>query len=312
MRVLDKFKEYIWLVNTIHKAQRITFEEIQAKWLDTDMSGGIEYAKSTFHRHKDAIQDIFGLNIECDRKDGYKYFIENTYVLQEDSIQNWMLNTLSVNNIISENLTLQDRIVLENIPCEQHLQLLIMAMKKKVRVNVTYLKYGAQQPSHSDFEPYCIKLFERRWYVLGHFHRDATLEKEERDYFALFSFDRIVDISISNIKFELRPHFDAKTYFAEYWGVLIDNAIPIEHIVLRAYGMQSNYLRDLPLHSTQTEINTHDTYADFSLHLRPTSDFISKLMSMGKHIKILEPIYLVKQIQLQLQEACKLYDTLIR
>ena len=52
------FKEYIWLVNTIHQAKRITFDEINQKWLKTEMSGGVELARSTFNRHKGAIEDI--------------------------------------------------------------------------------------------------------------------------------------------------------------------------------------------------------------------------------------------------------------
>lgn len=64
------------------------------------MSGGVEFARSTFNRHKDAIQDIFGIYIECDRKDGYKYYIGNENVLQEDSVQNWIISTMSVYNIM--------------------------------------------------------------------------------------------------------------------------------------------------------------------------------------------------------------------
>lgn len=73
MRTQVKFKEYIWLVNTINKARAISFADIQKKWLETDMSEGIELARSTFNRHKDAIEDIFGIYIECNRKNGYKY-----------------------------------------------------------------------------------------------------------------------------------------------------------------------------------------------------------------------------------------------
>ena len=64
------------------------------------MSWGVEFARSTFNRHKDTIQDIFGIYIECDRKDGYKYYIGNENVLQEDSVQNWIISTMSVNNIM--------------------------------------------------------------------------------------------------------------------------------------------------------------------------------------------------------------------
>ncbi|MBR5743994.1 MAG: WYL domain-containing protein, partial [Muribaculaceae bacterium] len=99
MKIPALFKEYIWLVNTIRRAKRISLAEINEKWIDTDMSGGVPFARTTFNRHKDAIEDIFGIYIDCDRRDGYKYFIGNEYVLREDSVQNWMLSTLSVNNM---------------------------------------------------------------------------------------------------------------------------------------------------------------------------------------------------------------------
>lgn len=101
------FKEYIWLVKTISKARRISFAEINERWINTEMSDGIPMARATFNRHKDAIEDIFGIIIDCDRQNGYKYYIDNENVLREDSVQNWMLSTLSVNNIISESLSLQ-------------------------------------------------------------------------------------------------------------------------------------------------------------------------------------------------------------
>ena len=33
------FKEYIWLVNTIYQARKITLININKKWLKTEMSG---------------------------------------------------------------------------------------------------------------------------------------------------------------------------------------------------------------------------------------------------------------------------------
>ena len=55
------FKEYIWLVNTINHSGNITLNDINKKWLKTEMSGGVELARSTFNRHKVAIADILGL-----------------------------------------------------------------------------------------------------------------------------------------------------------------------------------------------------------------------------------------------------------
>lgn len=307
MKVPETFREYIWLLNTIRKASRITFEKIQEKWLDTELSGGVDLAKSTFHRHRDAIADIFGIYIECDKKNGYKYYIGNDSVLCDDTVQNWMLNTLTVNNVVSESLAIQDRILLESIPADDYLQTVIDAMKSKVRIAVKYRKYGADELSSVEFEPYCIKLSGRRWYILGHFHRDATSDKEERDYFAVYSFDRIIEIRKTNINFEVNPDFDAKAFFDECYGVVVGDGTPVKHIVIRAYGNQRYYLRDLPLHATQKEIAQGQDYADFSLDIRPTADFVGHLMSLGKYVKVLKPLSLIDDIRQKLQEAADQY-----
>ena len=44
MTTYTKFKEYIWLVNTIYHAKAITFADINRKWLQTDMSEGTPFS----------------------------------------------------------------------------------------------------------------------------------------------------------------------------------------------------------------------------------------------------------------------------
>ena len=118
-----------------------------------------------------------------------------------------------MNNVISESLSLQNRILLQQVPYEgEYLKMVMDAMKKSVRIAVEYRKYGTDKPNHLNFEPYCIKLFKQRWYILGHFHRDATEEKPESDYFGVFSFDRILEMSLTDIKFKIDPDFDAQEW----------------------------------------------------------------------------------------------------
>ena len=101
-------------------------------------------------RHKDAIEDMFGIYIECDKKNGYKYYIGNDHVLENDSVQNWLLSTLSVNSIISESLSMQKRILLQSAPAEDgYLRMVIEAMKRSVRIAVDYRKYGTEIPGIS-------------------------------------------------------------------------------------------------------------------------------------------------------------------
>ena len=135
------------------------------------MSEGLPIARSTFNRHRDAILDMFGVIIECDKKDGFRYYIYNSEVLEEDTIQNWMLSTLSVNSILFESKGVSERILLEQIPSNgNNLNKIIDAMKRSVRIEVGYRKYGSSESTSSmTLEPYFVKLFSKRWYVLVKF-----------------------------------------------------------------------------------------------------------------------------------------------
>ena len=308
MKVPAKFKEYIWLVNTIRKYKRITFAEINEKWLETEMSEGVELARSTFNRHKDAIEDIFGIYIDCDRNNGYKYYIGNANVLHEDSVQNWMLSTLSVSNIISESMALKDRIKLESVPCDDYIEMVIEAMKKGVRIAVKYRKYGSDKFSNLNFEPYCLKMFMQRWYVLGHFFRAATPEKEGADYYGVFSFDRILEMEITDIPFVVKDEFDAQEYFSECMGVIAGDGTKVVKVVIRAFGEERYYLRDLPLHQSQKEIGQGEDFADFEYYIRPTIDFRMAIIARGCHVKVLEPESLIEEIRKEHKDALQLYE----
>ena len=309
MRTQAKFKEYIWLVNTINKARAISFADIQKKWLETDMSEGIELARSTFNRHKDAIEDIFGIYIECNRKKGYKYSIGNPEALESDSIQNWMLATLASNNIISECVSLQDRIVLETVPYEgENLKLILDAMKRNIKITILYKRYGNTDAKSYTIEPYCIKLHKQRWYVLGHFHYTEAETQEVKDYYALFSLDRIKSIESTDTKFEIAQDFNAQDYFKEYYGVLIGDGTAVERIRFRAYDYELYRVKDLPLHSTQKTIAKGDNYMDFEITMRPTVDFFGYLMSRGSQLRILSPEWLAEQIHDLHRDAMRMYE----
>lgn len=300
MKTYTLFKEYIWLVNTIHSARKISLEEINERWKDTEMSEGIGISRSTFNRHKSAIEDMFGIYIECDKKDSFKYFIGNQEVLDEDSIQNWMLSTLSVNNVLSESKSVSDRIVLESIPSTgDNLHRFIEAMKMSVRIQVIYRRYGTTSESSFTIEPYMVKLFNKRWYALVKF--------ADSQGFFILSFDRILQLSLTNEHFEYNKEFDASAYFSECYGILRDVNIAVDKVVVRAFGREVFYLRDLPLHHSQKEIDTTDEYADFELKLRPTGDFFSQLLSRGSAIKVIEPQWVADEIKKLHQESAALY-----
>lgn len=302
MKTPALFKEYIWLVNTIYRAKRISLAEINDKWQRTEMSEGMSLSRTTFNRHKDAIEDIFGIYIDCDRKDGYRYYIGNEEVLHENSVQNWMLSTLTVNNLISESMSIQNRIVLENIPSEgEHLEQVIHAMKENKRITIRYKRYQSPEARTFLLSPYCIKLFRQRWYLLGQFDDGG---------FAMFSFDRMEEVAITDETFKMDGDFDASEFFGECYGVVIGDGSQPVRIVLRAFGMERFYLRDLPLHHTQKELQCDEKqdFADFELVVRPTTDFKGQLLSRGAWLKVLEPQWLADEMRQWHEDSARIYQ----
>ena len=302
MKAYALFQQYIWLVNTIHRFGRLTLEEINRRWLDTELSEGVPIARSTFNRHRDAILDMFGIIIDCDKKDGFRYYIDNEEVLEEDSIQNWMLSTLSVNSILSESKAVQKRILLESIPSDgEDLHKFIEAMKRGVRVKVNYRRYGGQgYGSPMKLDPFFVRLFNKRWYALVKFPEPTGL------LFTL-AFDRIISLDVTDEKFDYPKDFDPTTWLRDCYGIVRDPEVPVETVVIRAFGKEANYLRDLPLHHSQEEVETTDAYSDFSLTLSPTADFFSPLLSRGAAIKVLSPQWLADEIKQLHHAAVELY-----
>ena len=245
-------------------------------------------ARATFNRHKDAIEDIFGIYIECDRQNGYKYFIGNEEVLREDSIQNWILSTLSVGNMVEESQSLHNRILLEHVPSGgEKLRQVIKAMKESRMISLTYRRYGSSGNASYTLAPYCVKLFRQRWYLVARF---------ESGMFSTFSFDRMEKVKLLDEKFKIDEDFDAAEFFSDSYGIVVDDRMDPERIVLRAYGYERYYLRDLPLHHSQREIAFTNDYCDFELTLLPTSDFKAQLLSRGQWIEVLEPQSLADEV----------------
>ena len=297
MKASILFKQYVWLVDTIRRAGRITLREINERWLRTEMSEGIPYSRTTFRRHREEVEEMFGIIIDCDNEN--RYFIDDPSLMSNDSVPRWMLSTLAVSNIVSEARGLHDRILLESIPSEsEHLQRVIEAMRNSHRISITYRRYGDEKPSVWRVEPYCIKLFRRRWYLLGRF---------ENGGFITLSFDRMLEISVTDETFKMDRNFDAQTYFSDYFGVMTDDSLPIERIILRAYGNEPYYLRDLPLHPSQREVGTGENFTDFEVCLHPTRDFLAYILSRGGWVQVISPDNIVLEIKQMLNATEEKY-----
>lgn len=272
------FQQYIWIINTLRQYKKLSLEELNNLWQNDDVNGGAPLSRTTFNRHKDSILDMFGIIIECTTFPGYKYYIANPEVLGDDSIEGWLFSTLTVSTVLSDSVSLRERILLENVPAgEEFLQTIIQALKANRKLLITYQRFGQDSYEKTIF-PYALKLFHQRWYLLAFTGR----------HYATYSLDRMLSVSLTEETFERPDDFSPEAYFSEYYGILTDDT-PMAHVVIRTYGSTPNYLRTLPLHASQKELQITEEYTDFSLDIRPTADFINTLLSHSDGLEVLEP-----------------------
>ena len=299
MRNTDTFRQYIWLVNTLQRRQKISFEHIQKLWVENDVNDGRPLSRTTFYRLRQAIEDMFGIRIECDNR--HQYYISNPETLCDNSTQTWMFQTLTVNNILLDGLSIKDRLLLEDVPAGlEHLEAIISAIKNHHKMIMHYKKFTDSEPYSTTIDPYCLKLFHQRWYLLGRSER-------KNGVMAIYALDRITKLTETDQSIQIDNDFDVSTFFNYYFGVFIGEKAKPTRIVLRAYGKMTSLLRTLPLHHSQKEIAKTDTFSDFEYYLIPTFDFRQAILKEGHDLEVLKPLSLRKKIHEELIYTLKRY-----
>lgn len=278
----DNYNRYLWILYTLVRYKRLSFDELNYKWINSYISGGNPLNKRTFHKYKKAIEDMFGVNILCENCGSYMYYIEDTALLENDRLHKWMLNSFSVENLVHEGHWLKDRILLEEIPEGfVFLENVIRAIKDSYAIKIHYRPFYDDEVSVYHVSPYCMRLHHRRWYVLGFFKELGGIRH--------FALDRTEDMEITEEKFEYPSDFSPHEYYKNSIGIWTDSSKVPERIVLRAYGQQAKYFRTLPFHHSQKEICTADEYSDFEYKLCITTDLVMELLSKGSRIEVIEP-----------------------
>lgn len=287
-----QFKHYVWIVNTLRKRRRLTLSELNELWVSDEVAEGNPLPRSSFNKYRDAILDMFGLIIDCDST--YHYYISNPGEVDEDQTKQWMLSMLTTGLTLSGSSAIKDSVILENVPAGfEFLPVILQAIRQTRTIMMGYQKFGFE-PYTKPVDPYAVKLFRQRWYLLA----------DNGERMSVYSFDRMQSAALTDQRFARPKDFSPEDYFAEYFGVMTDGT-PLEHVVLRAYGKMANLLRTLPLHASQRELESGEGYTDYALDIRPSIDFVSELLSKIDGLDVLEPLSLKEKISRILNDALK-------
>jgi len=275
-----KIRSCLWLVSLLQKRGKLDFQEISGYWQQNiDLSDGNPLPKRTYHDYLDYIQDVFGIIIACQRKGGYKWYIEYE---DEDKkeLTGWLLSNFTLGQLANAAQDVRDRVLLAAAPWGmEYFSLIVDALRNHCCLKGTYHKFDAEA-YHCHLRPYALKMFEGRWYVLA-----LKDDEEQLKTFALDRFEGEMTL-LPDETFTPPEDFDAAEFFANCYGIFTGTGeVPL--IKLHAEGTEVNYLLTKPLHPSQRQDPRDPSI--FTVQCYPTQDLIYAILSHGRKLTVLEP-----------------------
>ena len=280
--------------------KQMTFEEISRRWQLSNIGDGRSIPLRTFHQHRTAVEELFGVEIRCNTSNGYKYYIANPEVLKNDKTRKWLLNSFSLSNMITAGHNMKDRILFEDIPHgTEYLQTIIDAMQQSKELAIDYQPFYGHRASYT-IQPYAMKAYHQRWYVLGYI--------KELNAIRNIALDRLLEMTITEETFSFPEDFNAEKYYENTVGIFVNDDLSPVKVKLKAYGYQIEYLRSLPLHKSQREtLSKYGEFCVFEYKLCLTPELSSQILAMGENVEVLEPQELREEVKRRLEESILRY-----
>lgn len=301
-----QYNKYIWLVDTIRSAGKITRAEIDRRWSQAHINERHEsrFPERSFFRCLNDIQLLFDIDIKCQRSPyGGQYYIADSD--SNSQTKQWLLSQFAMSQSLDESRELRDQILYEPIPAgTEYLTTIVDAMRDHKMLHVSHLRFDSTEPPHVFLlAPLCLKVFKQRWYVLGFVEELDDKHHTPKDEPRIYALDRVQHVELTERTFKQPKRFNPKAYFSGYYGVFCGKQYTPETIQARVIPLAAKYLRSLPLHHSQKEVEP----CVFEWHIAPTLDFIQQLRTYGSELEILKPLSLREQFKTELEKQLELY-----
>jgi len=258
----------------------------------------VGFSKRTFQRDVREIRNIFGVDIEYSK-------ILKGYFVRQNEMENMnfqrmveafdMFNSLNLARDAAPFIHVEKR----RPQGTENLYGLLHAIKSKVQVKFSYQKFWEDEISWRKAEPYALKEFKNRWYLLA--------KQSDKRMVKTFALDRLTNLEITNLSFESREPYNIEQSFRYCFGIISPNNEDPQEIILSFNPFQGKYIKSLPLHETQTILVDNQDELRIKLTLYLTHDLMMELLSYGDNMKVIEPQALVAQIKTAHEKAYEQY-----
>ena len=242
-------------------------------------------SKRTFQREIKNILTIYNIEVIYDSF-SEKYMIVEDFSKPEQKL---LLEKIDLYSAFNAKISLSDKIDFEqnNSKGTQFLKEILQAIENKNPLKFSYQKFYESEIESRRLEPYLLKEYKSRWYVIG--------MDSQKESLRTFSLDRVKELQVLDGKFQL-PEIEAKAHFENVLGIIGPNNSKAEKITITVTQFQAKYLKSLPWHHSQQLVSENETEASFTFYLVPTYDFEVQLLSLGSSLISIEPEDVKKKV----------------
>lgn len=313
----DYLRRHIWILSELYQNPKgLTYKEFEERWERSSQNVlGTSLPKRTFQDCLRAIEETFDIDISSDARNGYRYRIVQRDWLENDRVKDWLLSAFAVNGLLQDSRGLRERVMYEDIPSgNDYLLEVLKAMRENHVLAMTYQDYFDKEPRDILLEPYCVRVFRQRWYVVGVMENEPKGEEPteltNQGHIRRYALDRVVKLESTDVTFKMPRDFSVSDYFADAFGIIVEpEEYDVETIRMKVYDInhRREYLRSLPLHESQKEVERHKDYSVFELRIAPTYDFIKEILSMGGEVEVISPTYVRQEVEHRAEELLARY-----
>ena len=284
---MDAFRRYLWLIQLLYNKGCLTLKEIQESWWD--FSNGEELSERTFHRHKQRIAEIFGIEIIY-KAYNKTYEIDSRDSLDNGEVQKWLFEAFTFHHELINASSLMNRILPEEVPSgRSFFSEIIQSLKSNYKLNIVYRSHYHTEDKKYLVHPYCLKAFRQRWYIYG-------LEEYSGQGLTL-ALERILKMNITDEIFELPSDFDARERYADVFGITVYQDEPPRIIRFKVFDEQAKYILALPLHHSQSVVEQGENFIIFEVFLRPSYELYREFLSYGNTLEIVAPLAIKERVE---------------
>jgi predicted DNA-binding transcriptional regulator YafY len=294
----ETIARYNLIINKLRK-HPATFTEIADYLvLESELQEyNFNVSKRTFQRDIEDIRSLYSIDIQYDfSRRVYHIDIDEQLEQNKRILEAFdTFNALNISDRLSNHIHFEKR----RPQGTENLYGLLHAIKNETQISFAYQKFEADEVIHRVVEPYAIKEFKNRWYVLANDLKDQKVKS--------FALDRLSKLEITRRKFQLPHDFNVNEHFKYCFGIISPNNEKLREVILSFDPLQGKYIKTLPLHESQEILKDDETELLIKLKLFITHDFIMEILSLGENVKVIQPPSLITEIKKALEAALKQY-----